>query len=192
MLAGSAAAQDGVRIAVLPIVVHSSEDPEYLRAGLADMLASRLEQSQAFDVVRIEDAKKATTSLSQALESGRSVNADFVLFGSFTRFGQGASLDMHCAATRAPAGDETLREIFVHSGNIGAVIPDLDDLVGKVSRFAVSDFEDRLNSVSTAPPPGPGRDTGLQELRDRILALEEAIERLEAAAETAGTGSSAP
>ena len=103
MLAGSAAAQDGVRIAVLPIVVHSSEDPEYLRAGLADMLASRLEQSRAFDVVRIEDAKKATTSLSQALESGRSVNADFVLFGSFTRFGQGASLDMHCAATRAPS-----------------------------------------------------------------------------------------
>ena len=138
-----ASAQDEPRkvsIALLPVVVHSAEDPNYLRAGLTDMLVSRLEQAGLFEVTRASDASLATTSLASALAAGRAIGADFVLFGSFTRFGQGASLDMQCASTAA-VETETLREIFVHSGSIGDVIPDLDELVGKVSRFAVDDFE---------------------------------------------------
>ena len=135
-----------VSIALLPVVVHSAEDPNYLRAGLTDMLVSRLEQAGLFEVTRVSDASFATTSLAGALAAGRAAGADFVLFGSFTRFGQGASLDMQCASTAA-VETETLREIFVHSGSIGDVIPDLDELVGKVSRFAVADFEQAEDSA---------------------------------------------
>ncbi len=42
---------------------------------------------------------------------------------------------MQCASAAAGAR-EPLREIFVHSGSIGDIIPDLDELAGKVSRFA--------------------------------------------------------
>ena len=156
-------------IAIVPIVVHSAEDPAYLRAGLADMLVSRLEQADVFEVVRINDAAKATSDLDTALETARQVGADFVLFGSFTRFGQGASLDMQAASTAPGAQGETLREIFVHSGSIGDVIPDLDELVGKVSRFAVADYSD---NAAAAAPGGARTRPSVDKLRRRVDDLE--------------------
>jgi TolB-like protein len=173
--AGSALAQAGgepkVSIALIPVVVHSAEDPAYLRAGLTDMLVSRLEQAGLFEVTRIADRSTATTSLAKALEVGRAAGADFVLFGSFTRFGQGASLDMQCAST-ALIETETLREIFVHSGSIGDVIPDLDELVGKVSRFAVDDFEALSVSAEAGGSAAERVRPSESKLRRRIEVLE--------------------
>jgi TolB-like protein len=175
---GLAEADSRTSIAILPIVVHSAESPEYLREGLADMLASRLEQVAEFRVIRVEESSKATTRLATALETGRKAGADFALFGSFTRFGQGASLDVQCAATASTATGKPLREIFVHSGSIGDVIPDLDELVGKVSRFAIADFED-----STAASAGPKKGSAasrrsVDELRKRVEALESSLQAL--------------
>lgn len=169
--AAEAGAQDGtnpkVSIALLPVVVHTAEDPAYLRAGLTDMMVSRLEQAGLFEVTRVADAGAATTHLSEALDVGRAAGADFVLFGSFTRFGEGASLDMQCASTLGTE-TETLREIFVHSGSIGDVIPDLEELVGKISRFAVDDFEARVVGGGAAPRARPSES----KLRRRVETLE--------------------
>lgn len=169
LLAAPSRAQEDSKpeIALLPVVVHSAEDPAYLRAGLADMLVSRLEQAGVFEVLRIGDPTKATTSLSEALATAREVGAGFVLFGSFTRFGQGASLDMQAASTAPGEEGSPLREIFVHSGSIGDVIPDLDELVGKVSRFAVRDFDES----PTAAGPERARPS-VDRLRRRVDALE--------------------
>ena len=169
-LAAAAQAQEDGRpeIAVIPVVVHSSEDPQYLRAGIEDMLVARLEQVGALQVQRVTDISKATTQVDVAIATGREVGADFVLFGSFTRFGQGASLDMQAAATAPGAGGETLREIFVHSGSIGDVIPDLDELVGKVSRFAISDYQEPAAAGSSEARARPSID----KLRRRIDTLE--------------------
>jgi len=180
-LAPGATAQEPVRIALLPVVVHSAEDPDYLRAGLADMLVARLDQVGVFDVVRVEDPALATTRIDEAVRRGAEVGADFVLFGSFTRFGQGASLDMQCASTDATG--TPLREIFVHSGSIGDVIPDLDELVGKVSRFAVADYEQRAPGSAAADAP---RDRpSVEKLRRRLEALERDVRELKRAAEDA-------
>ena len=86
------------RVAILPVLVHSgSPNSGYLADGLSDMLAARLEQLGSMRVVREEGASKATTRLSQAVERGKALGADFVVFGSFTQFGDGASLDLQCA-----------------------------------------------------------------------------------------------
>jgi TolB-like protein len=168
-----ASAEGTIRIALLPMVVHSAESPEYLRAGLSDMLASRLERVPDFEVVRVEDPKTATTQLSTALRVAEKFDAAFVLFGSFTRFGTGASLDVQCAGTRVESGRDPLREIFVHSGSIGDVIPDLDDLVGKVARFVIADYEERLQASGDLPELPSTR--ALVELQRRVDALEEAL-----------------
>ena len=129
---------------------------DYLRAGLSDMLASRFERIGALDLVRGENDGRGTTDPDEARALAEKQGADFVLYGSFTRFGQGASLDVQCAPV---AGDETtgapapLREIFVHSGSIGEIIPDLDELAGKVSRYA------RGEMVVTGVPPATGYAT---------------------------------
>jgi len=173
---GVAAAQEAVRpkIALLPIVVHSAERPDYLREGMADMLTSRFIQEGIFEVVRVDDPKHATTRLSQALDVGREEGADYVLFGSFTRFGAGASLDMQAAAVEGGEDGETLREIFVHSGSIGEVIPDLADLVGKVTRFAVVGYRGPIASGAGATA-GAGSQAEIDDLRRRVTALERAL-----------------
>ncbi|MCP4035357.1 MAG: hypothetical protein GY733_00345 [bacterium] len=165
----SAGAEAPVPIAVLPIIVHSADDPTYLRNGLADMLASRIEQAGGFGVIRVEDVSRGTTRTERAIEIGRELGAQFVLFGSFTRFGTGASLDMQCVSTNPDFKADPLREIFVHSGSIGEVIPDLDDLVGKVGRFAIEGFGANPD-VASAPPPA-----GTESLEARIRALERAV-----------------
>lgn len=165
-----------MRLAILPIVVHSADDPTFLRQGLADMISSRIEQAGGFAVTRIDDLETATTRLDHAIESGRSVGADFVLFGSFTRFGTGASLDMQCVSTKKSFEGDPLREIFVHSGSIGEVIPDLDDLVGKVGRFAIHGFGAETDVASG--PPGTNAGKVDSDLAARVEALEKAIAEL--------------
>ena len=164
-------AEDRKRIAILPVVVHSADSRGYLREGLADMVTSRLEQIDTLDVVRVDDPAKATTRASEARERGREAEADYVLFGSFTRFGEGASLDMQCIAVDEEAGGlGPNRQIFVQSGNIGDVIPDLDSLVGKISRFAGGE------ALETDAFAGPEADPeSLADLRRRVEALEAAL-----------------
>ncbi len=170
------AAEDNPKLLLLPIVVHSSEDPQYLRDGLADMLSARFLRIGALELIRQRDPDRGTTDLATALELGRKAGADFVLFGSFTRFGKGASLDVQCLATDENTTHEPLREIFVHSGSIGEIIPDLDELAGKVSRFASGEiFPPAAPAPSGFPPAASG---SIQELVDRIEALEAALTQI--------------
>lgn len=183
MLLASVASAAGPRLLLLPIVVHSAEDPEYLRAGLSDMLASRFERLGSIELVRGEVDGRGTTDAEKARALARKAGADYVLYGSFTRFGKGASLDVQCAPLGSgPAAErEPLREIFVHSGSIGEIIPDLDELAGKVSRFV------RGEQVATGAPaalgergtgPAGGASADLQDLRARVEVLEAAIRAL--------------
>jgi hypothetical protein len=181
----AAAGNTRLRLLLLPVVVHSAEDRDYIREGLADMLSARIERAGHFELMRLDDEGAATTQLPKALRQARERDADFVLFGSFTRFGQGASLDMQCAAARPDASPEPLREIFVHSGSIGDVIPDLDTLVGKVSRFAVEDFEAHVAALAEGDGDAPAL-TPLEELRRRVAELEANVRRLREMADADG------
>ena len=160
------------KLLLLPIVVHSAEDPGYLRNGLADMLSARFSRIGALAILRPRGPDAGTTDLDEALELGRKAGADYVLYGSFTRFGQGASLDVQCTPT-TPDGDRNpLREIFVHSGSIGEIIPDLDELAGKVSRFA------RGEIVSPEAPASGVGIAAIERLARRVEALEAAVEKM--------------
>ena len=111
--------------------------------------------------------------------------ADFVLFGSFTRFGDGASLDLRCATVASPGeGDEAqdaARRLFIQSGALGEIIPQLDTLAQKVARYAigtgaapqVAGASDGKPAASSAPRgPSPAE---YQALLQRIEALESAL-----------------
>jgi TolB-like protein len=157
------------RVVLLPVVVHSAApDPSYLANGLADMLAARLEQLGGMRIVRDEDGA-STTRLPQALERAGAMNADFVVFGSFTQFGDGASLDMQCARVHAP-DPGAARTLFVQAGAIGEIIPKLDDLADKVAYYVLGD------AAGKAAVEGRKRDRApLRDLIGRVDALERAV-----------------
>lgn len=165
------------KLALLPMVVHSNESPDYLRQGLSDMLTARFTKENLIEVMPVADPAKATIDIDAALETAKEMGAEFVVFGSFTRFGQGASLDVQTAALASGPDGETLREIFVHSGSIGEVIPDLDDLVGKITRFATGgEGPSAADAQSSAAGGAPSRS----ELLRRIEALEAQMQALQA------------
>ena len=177
VLAGQARAGSEPKLLLLPILVHSAEDPTYLREGLEDMLTARLDRIGALDLIEADPNTKGTTQLARAREAARKVGADYVLFGSFTRFGQGASLDVQCAPASEGRDREPLREIFVHSGSIGDIIPDLDELAGKVSRFAHGEVIAPSTPGATPAVAVSARD--YQALLGRVSALEKSLRDLE-------------
>ena len=170
------------KLLLLPIVVHSAEDPTYLREGLSDMLTARLARIGSLELVHGDPSTSGTVQLARARDTAQKLGADYVLFGSFTRFGQGASLDVQCASATG-GGREPLREIFVHSGSIGDIIPDLDELAGKVSRFARG--ETVVSGSPAVTPAGVAINArDLQLLMSRVKSLETSVAELEAKKKT--------
>jgi outer membrane protein insertion porin family len=130
------------RVVLLPIAVHAtSAEVDYLQNGLMEMLASRLDQYDGLVVVRPGGDAVPASDGDSARERGRDQEGDYVVFGSFTRFGDGASLDLRCASV-VPADDDdardTTRRVFVQSGNLAEIIPQLDTLAQKVARYTVT------------------------------------------------------
>jgi TolB-like protein len=164
LLAGGARAEERRTVAILPVVVHAREDQAYLREGLADMLASRLGRQPGIGVVRVSDPARATLDAAAAREAGRAVGAEWVLYGSFTRFGDGASLDMQCLPVAA-SSDPGPRSIFVQSGQIAELIPRLDGVAERVAAHV-------LGRDGAAPSEANGTWAELDELRRRVDALE--------------------
>jgi TolB-like protein len=181
---------ESVRVAVLPVVVHSSEsDSAYLSEGLSDTLAARLEQGGGIQIVQVDGAARATTKMKVALEAAKSVDAEYVVFGSFTQFGEGASLDLRAARVGAidENGEPESRKVFIQSGTVSAIIPRLDDVAGRITQFIGT------KGVAAGPPAGsvaesPAKNTG--ELERRIEALENAVFPKQASETSGGTPSS--
>ena len=131
VLAGPGAAQESARVAVLPVVIHSIEESGYLRAGISEMLTSRLSQQAGVGAVRVDDSGAATADADAARAAGRAAGANWVVYGSFTRFGEGASLDLRCIPVDSE-GTTGPRSVFVHAGALSELIPRLDGVVARM------------------------------------------------------------
>lgn len=163
-------------VAILPIVVHSQAGEAYLRDGLADMLASRLGRAPGISVIRVGDPAKATSDEKKAREAAASTGAGWVLFGSFTHFGEGASLDMRCLPVKAD--DEAPgRSIFIQSGTLGQIIPRLDSLTSRIARYVKSGGQVGQAQVKIAPEQAASREE-VDALRRRVEALEDQVREL--------------
>jgi hypothetical protein len=99
-----------------------------------------------------------------------------VVYGSFTRFGEGASLDLR-AASSSEEGVSAERSIFTQSGTLSGIIPQLDDVSNKIVQY-VTTHDSETPAVSAGPiaaQPTPGAAAELQALRERVERLEQVI-----------------
>ena len=87
------------RIAIVPFSMNAEKDLTYLQEGILSMLSSRLSwEDKVFVISRQETAaavKTITAPLNEAKarKIGVMLNADYVLFGSITIFGNSVSMD---------------------------------------------------------------------------------------------------
>lgn len=189
LLGVSLPAQAEVRIALLPISVHATGgDSDYLQSGLSEMIAARLDQYEGVTVVRPRVDGTPPTAAPTARDIAESVDADLVLYGSFTRFGDGASLDLRCARVdvdpEGGAGSE--RRLFIQSGELAEIIPQLDTLAQKVARYALQAGAPRVAGADDGKAAAHGAGPSAAEheaLLKRVEELERAM--LPALAESA-------
>jgi len=171
-----AAHADAIQLALFPIAINSSmPETAHISAGLSDMLAARLEQSGQVVVVRL-DAKARNRD--EAIAAGKKAGVEYVLFGSYTQFGNGASLDLRCAPVAA-AEPNAPRRVFVQAGSAAEIIPKLEVLAQNVTSYLLEDAAAPGAVASgrpgAAPAPGAPGAASLAELELRVEALERVI-----------------
>ncbi|OPL15194.1 MAG: hypothetical protein AVO39_01975 [delta proteobacterium MLS_D] len=162
------------KLGVLPFTVHSSENLDYVRSGVWDMLISRLSSGEEINVADKETMAAAFEGTggkdlvaSDAYEIGKRLGLDFVVWGSITKIGNSVSLDgklLDVDAYTTPVG------VFEQTRGMDDVIPKISEFARKISAHVRGEkFSDEPETVSPpviAPPPGP-REERARELSPR-------------------------
>jgi len=135
------------RVAILPVTVHSPENLAFMKEGLLDMLASRMHLEGRVSVMEKGRVKKALAEVEgeldvqKAQEVGARLGADYVVFGSLTKLGDSASLDLKVVSVR---GEKPPASVYVQAKRIEEVINGVDE----VARQA----DEKILGYSLLPP----------------------------------------
>ena len=144
------------QVAILPFVVNAPERMDYLREGVQDMLASRLTWEDKVVVIDNARVQKARDKISgpldesRAIELGKQLGVDVVLWGSISVLGTSVSLDINLV-------DITLRQpvkkFYAQTKGIDEVII----RVGELSDMINEKVFDRARTT----PTRRGRNRGI-------------------------------
>jgi len=125
-------AAEAHKVALLPLTINAPDRLDYLRNGLQDIMASRISWEGKVLVLDKELVQKALAKVSgpidetRAVEIGKNLGADYVIFGSLTVAGAGASIDLRVAELgKKQAGEK----FFTETKGMDEVIPRMNDLI---------------------------------------------------------------
>jgi TolB-like protein len=157
-------AKDKTTVAVLPFAVHSAENIDYVRQGIWDMLASRISVSDKIEVTSketvLESLKKQggkELALDDVYGLGKTLNTDYVVWGSITKIGNSFSVDgklVDIAARKSSVG------VFTQSQGMDDLIPKITDFAQRINAHILGTVP-QASSQATAPaapaaaPPSP-------------------------------------
>ncbi len=123
------------KVAILPMKIHSAENLGFMQEGLLDMLSSRVELEGRVAVLEKGPVKKAfeqvegEMSEEKAKKIGLWVEADFVIFGSLTKLGDSASLDLKVVGVKEGKPGFS---VFVQAKKMEEIVASVDELARKV------------------------------------------------------------
>ncbi|MDF1592837.1 MAG: FG-GAP-like repeat-containing protein [Desulfobacterales bacterium] len=132
----SSAAEKAARVAVIPFTVNAEKDLSFLRQGIVDMLSSRLAWEGKVVVISREavlSAYPAGAGLlteKDAREIGTALDADYVLFGSMTVFGNSVSIDAKMADI---SNSRPTLAFFNQSQGMDEVIPRINQFAEEIN-----------------------------------------------------------
>ncbi len=134
-------AEDQKKVAVLPFSVHSSEDINYVRDGIWDMLISRLSANNGINVSTKQKVREALDKLDKkgitaadVYGFGKRLNLDYVVWGSITKIGNSISLDaklLDVSTYKTPVG------VFEQCHGMDDVIPRIGDFAKKINYYVL-------------------------------------------------------
>jgi len=131
-----------LRVALVPLKVHSTQDLSFLVNGIQDMLASRL-ASEDIRIIEPSEVQVALANLTQPLTASSAMQvalrlkADFVIYGSLTQLGQSYSLNWQILKASEPTKPSGL----ARTAGEDQLISTVDEMAGLA------------NEVITGKPP---------------------------------------
>ena len=121
------------KVAILPFMIHSQENLDYLREGINDILTSRITVEERVVVIErsiveraLYEEKPMRLDEAAAAKIGMRIEADYVVFGSITKIGDYISLD-----ARLISVTEEKPPVTVYTQQKG-----IDDVMVKIGDFA--------------------------------------------------------
>jgi TolB-like protein len=141
------------KVAILPFLIHSQENLDYLREGIYDILASRVIVEGRITVIDRSSVERALYEerpmrLDEAVAAkiGARVGADYIVLGSLTKVGDYISLDARLISVTE---DKPPLGVFTQSKGI-------DDVMVKIGDFA-QDIGTKI--LGRRPPAGRAADS---------------------------------
>ncbi len=140
-----------VKVMILPFQINAEKNLEFLKTGIQDMLGSRLAWQDKVAVIDRSAVNATVTKLGQykddslALLAGGQLKADFIITGSVTILGQGASIDakmMDITGKMAPIS------FFGQTNDLGGVIPEINRFATTINETV---FHRQMVSGGDAP-----------------------------------------
>lgn len=124
-------------VAVVPFNINSEKDLSYLKDGISSMLESRLSSEGNVQVINKAVTAEAAKNYKQPLDEnsargiGNKLNADYVLFGNLTVFGNSVSID--AKMVDMSKAKETL-SFYNQSEGMSEVIPRIDGIANEINQ----------------------------------------------------------
>jgi len=143
------------KVAILPFMIHSQENLDYLQAGIYDILTSRITVDDRIIVMERSLVERALleekpTRLDETTASkiGMKIGADYIVLGSITKVGDYISLDARLISLTEEK--PPLSAFTQHKG--------IDDVMLKIGDFAQDIGNKILGRRAVAGRPGERRE----------------------------------
>jgi TolB-like protein len=137
--------------------MNAEKDLTFLQEGIMDMLGSRLAWRDKVEVINENETKAALAAAeefdgeSRALLVGGKIEADYVLFGSLTVFGESVSIDAKMVDV---SGQQAPLPFFAQTRGMGEVIPQINQFASNINETVFGRGVARRPVVATAPQTG--------------------------------------
>ncbi len=124
------------KIAILPFEIHSEKNMDYIKAGIFQMLSSRLFSKELVMVVPREDINRITLRNKDVSQGeffkniGQDTGSNYVLMGSITEFEDAFSLDTKILDIKKGLS----RTFFTQAGTLDQIIPQLTTLSTEINK----------------------------------------------------------
>jgi TolB-like protein len=144
------------KLAILPFMIHSQENLDYLREGIHDILTSRITVENRIVVIErsiveraLYEEKPMRLDEAAATKIGMKVGADYIVLGSITKVHEYISFDVRLISIT-----EEKPPVTIYAQQKG-----IDDVMGKINEFA-EDIRHRIQGLHTVAnsqdePRGP-------------------------------------
>lgn len=155
-------ASQAIRIAVLPFEINASNDLDFLKEGIQDMLNSRLSWKDQVNVIDKSTVKSIAKEIKQqgfngeshALLAGAKLQADYVILGSLTILGNSTSIDTKLIDI---TGKQPPLPFSMQTADLGGVIPAINQFATTINEtvfnrqaHAITHDVDRSNAAQNS------------------------------------------